>query len=88
MPMKMGWRWYGDGIAFGPDVQPQGVGAHQRPGVQLGAAPCDSLPDAAARKPQQEGKAEDRHLTAGKCFGKRHKKQTLLLEMLSRGWAC
>ena len=59
----------GDGIAFGPDVQPQGVGAHQCPGVQLGAAPCKCLPCAAQGKGEKQAKAEQRHLSACKHSG-------------------
>ena len=59
----------GDGIVLGPDVQPQGVGAHQRPGVQLGAAPCKCLPCAAQGKGEKQAKAEQSHLSACKHSG-------------------
>ena len=59
----------GNGIALSPDVQAQGVGAHQRPGVQLGAAPCKCLPCAAQGKGERQAKAEQRHLRACKHSG-------------------
>ena len=59
----------GDGIVLGPDVQPQGVGAHQRSGVQLGAAPCKCLPCAAQGKGEKQAKAEQSHLGACKHSG-------------------
>ena len=39
------------------DMQAQGVGAHQRPGVQLGAAPCKCLPCATQSKGEKQAKA-------------------------------
>ena len=59
----------GDRIVLGPDVQPQGVGAHQRPGVQLGAAPCKCLPCATQSKGEKQAKAEQSHLRTCKHSG-------------------
>ena len=59
----------GNGIALSPDVQAQGVGAHQRPGVQLGAAPCKCLPCATQSKGEKQAKAEQSHLGACKHSG-------------------
>ena len=59
----------GDGIAVCPDVQPQGVGTHQRTGVQLNAAPRQRLSCAAEDKGKKQAKAEQRHLRACKHSG-------------------
>ena len=59
----------GNGIALSPDVQAQGVGAYQRPGVQLGAAPCKCLPCAAQGKGEKQAKAEQSHLRTCKHSG-------------------
>ena len=59
----------GNGVAPGPDVQPQGVGAHQCPGVPLGAGPRGGLQRTAQGKGKKQTKAEQRHLAAGECSG-------------------
>ena len=59
----------GHGVALGPDVQPQSVGAHQCPGVPLDAGPRGGLQRTAQGKGKKQTKAEQRHLAAGECSG-------------------
>lgn len=77
----------GHGIAGSADVQPQGIGTYRIAGVQLGAAPGRRLPQAAQQKSERKADAQVLHLPARESILP-IKKQTLLLEMISRGWVC
>ena len=76
----------GRGIAVGPDVEAQGVGTEEGPGVQLCLPPAQSSRQGAQKQRKGKHGAPQRHLTAGERAGKewQHKKQAPFLEMITR----
>ena len=77
-------------ITVGPDVEAQGVGTEEGPGVQLCLPPAQSSRQGAQKQRKGKHGAPQRHLTAGERAGKewQHKKQAPFLEMITREWAC
>ena len=69
----------GRGIAVGPDVEAQGVGTEEGPGVQLCLPPSQSSRQGAQEQRKGKHGAPQRHLTAGKRAGKewQHKNRPL-----------
>lgn len=80
----------GRGIAVGPDVEAQGVGTEEGPGVQLCLPPAQSSRQGAQEQRKGKHGAPQCHLTAGERAGKewQHKKQAPFLEMITRELAC
>lgn len=80
----------GRGITVGPDVEAQGVGTEEGPGVQLCLPPAQSSRQGAQKQRKGKHGTPQRHLTAGERAGKewKHKKQAPFLEMITREWAC